>query len=336
MILDRFFQVIGQWQVRVDREVGPMRDANAVVEGAPSALQDRDARKDWHKHGRDLLMLDKRSAESCVQQFSRTRWISGAAPWCAFGVDASVLLDEAWAVDLTMHQILQHLPAYERGHYVLFNQIDSSRAPLTFYARWNGSFVIELSVSSRKYTEFAFQLGHEIVHALAHPAVLPSRHKNMKAHVWFEEALCHVGALLSLEGMETYFRTDAGIDDDSPHRAYANAVRRYYDKYFYKPLPEQGQSLRSFALWVRQYEPILRNTKNEERRDLQGQAAMYLIGIAREDPRLWRAMRYLNSSDGRPETDVLSFRKHIEAWHDRTPIELRAPIREIIQMLDQP
>lgn len=159
---------------------------------------------------------------------------------------------------------------------------------------------IRLNARDRYWCQYVYQFAHELCHVMTGF----DRYREHR-HKWFEETLCELASLFVLHRLATVWdeappREVTGARGFAPnHESYAENLQIGYGAVLDIDLPEWlAGSIESLEA-----DPC--------RRDLNGVAAVSLLGRFRENPSLWRDCGYLNRWD--PRVDV-TFADYLDSW----------------------
>lgn len=170
--------------------------------------------------------------------------------------------------------------------------------PRTLYDR--RPYEIRLSARDRYWCQYVYQFSHELCHVMTGF----DRHREHR-HQWFEETVCELASLFALHWLakawdETPPPEIVGAKDFAPHhKTYAEDIQTRYG-----PVPN-GQPGDWLAMNIERMEadPYIR--------DLNGMAAVTLLGPFREDPSLWRDCGSLTQWN--PGFDT-TFADYLDSW----------------------
>jgi hypothetical protein len=188
-------------------------------------------------------------------------------------------------------------------------------SPITLYERGPaGEIRVKLNVEDRRWSQFAFQFGHEMGHIICGYADYKNPNK------WFEETLCEAASLFVLGRMAETWKTRPPY----PHwKDDAAALRSYRDERMAKAGLPEGTTL---AAWFRPREPALR--KDPKQRDLNLTMAAAILPLFEEAPERWAAVRTLNAVRG---DAARSFAEYLRDWSRSAPDPQRAVVATIAE-----
>ncbi|NML14985.1 tripartite tricarboxylate transporter substrate-binding protein [Azohydromonas caseinilytica] len=201
----------------------------------------------------------------------------------------------------------------------------STRAPLSLYERGpRGEYQVQLTVSGDRWAGYVYEFAHEFCHVLANY----DRHPHFQAadaHQWFEEALCEVSSLYTLQR----FAAEWEIAPPSPRlQAYAQELQASADRFLaekHRQLPP-GQTL---AAWYAENARRLRGSAYDRNRNEV--VATQLLPLFEENPELWEALGYLNL-----DAPGGSFEDYLRTWRDNAPPALRDSISYVMALFFGP
>ncbi|MDE2584356.1 MAG: hypothetical protein KGN39_03080 [Betaproteobacteria bacterium] len=205
--------------------------------------------------------------------------------------------------------------------------------PLTLYAKGSqGEYKVHLSARDRRWSQYAYQFGHELCHILAgydaghqggrgeEPAA------SANPHQWFEEALCETAALYTLRTLAATWEAAPpypGWEDYSP------ALQSYAERLLDEPHRRLPQEM-PLSAWLRAKEPGLRN--HPYLREENEVVANQLLPLFEEQPQGWQALASLNRDQAARPADDDVFR-HLQRWYDNAPAGQRAFLRNLLAHL---
>jgi NitT/TauT family transport system substrate-binding protein len=201
----------------------------------------------------------------------------------------------------------------------------STRAPISLYERGpRGEYQIQLTARDDRWAGYVYEFAHEFCHVLGNY----DRHPHFQAasaHQWFEEALCEVSSLYTLER----FAAEWQFAPPSPRlQAYAQELQASADRFLaekHRRLPP-GQTL---AAWYA--ENAQRLSSGAYDRDRNEVVATLLLPLFEENPELWEALGYLNL-----DAPGGSFKDYLHNWRDNAPPELRDSISYVMALFFGP
>src|SRR5947207_1422310 len=147
----------------------------------------------------------------------------------------------------------------------------SKASPIVLFERGPaGEIRVRLNVEDRRWSQFAFQFGHEMGHIVCGYAEYPNPNK------WFEETLCEAASLFVLGRMAETWRTRPPY----PHwKDYAGSLRKYRDDRLSGAKLPDGKTL---AAWFAEREASLR--KDGTQRELNLKMATAILPLLEEAP----------------------------------------------------
>ena len=168
--------------------------------------------------------------------------------------------------------------------------------PKTFFRRpGDTAYEMNLTAKNRKWSQFAYQFGHEFCHVL-------TGHERLRcnANNWFHESICELSSFFVLRRMAERWPTDPPYSnwaDYSPSLAdYAQSEAAKY---------RNVAAMGSFGAWLNANESDMRQAPYL--RDRNGVVALRLLPVFEQTPRGWNAVRRLPVSAG-------PISEYIEAW----------------------
>lgn len=201
----------------------------------------------------------------------------------------------------------------------------STRSPISLYERGpRGEYQVQLTARDDRWAGYVYEFAHEFCHILGNY----DRHPHFQAagaHQWFEEALCEVSSLYTLER----FAVEWQIAPPSPRlQAYAQELHASADRF----LAEKHRRLapgQTLAAWYAEHAQRLRSGAYD--RDRNEVVATQLLPLFEENPELWEALGYLNL-----DAPGGSFEQYLRTWHDNAPPELRDSISYVMALFFGP
>ena len=183
--------------------------------------------------------------------------------------------------------------------------------------------LVFLKVQDRRWNQFAYQFSHEFCHIFSNHDRRPmGAAYGSREHQWFEETLCEVVSLVTLNRLAASWR-------ESPPRAgwqeYAPAFSEYSARLLsreHRRMPADG----SPREWYLRHQAML--DKNPYSRRANEQLAASLLQVFDSTPGSLAAIAYLNI-DVPPEQ---SFAAYLAAWRDCCPPEHRAFVNRLIAL----
>lgn len=201
----------------------------------------------------------------------------------------------------------------------------STRSPISLYERGpRGEYQVLLTARDDRWAGYVYEFAHEFCHILGNY----DRHPHFQgagAHQWFEEALCEVSSLYTLQR----FAMEWQVDPPSPRlQAYAQELQASADRF----LTEKHRRLapgQTLAAWYAENAQRLRSGAYD--RDRNEVVATLLLPLFDENPELWEALGYLNL-----DAPGGSFEQYLRTWHDNAPPELRDSISYVMALFFGP
>lgn len=185
-----------------------------------------------------------------------------------------------------------------------------------------GRISIGLASQDTRWSQFAFQFGHEFCHALAQHSGTGKRgwHNLRHANMWFEESLCETGSLFTLRRMTESW---TGNPPFPGWRGYAPAFAQYAAARLALPQHRLLANIQ-FPVWFRENEAALRG--NPVLRDKDTIIASQLLPLFEAEPAGWEALCYVNLGTRDAKKP---FTKHLGEWQQNAPAELRPFVAKI-------
>ncbi|MEC9477305.1 MAG: hypothetical protein VX764_09725 [Planctomycetota bacterium] len=194
-------------------------------------------------------------------------------------------------------------------------RVEPSGGPIVLHRRdADGAIRVRLAVEDRRWSQLAYQFSHEFAHILcgfdqAHPSQL-----------WLEEAACEAASLFSLRRMAKSWsqKTDSSWSSYAPH------LKSYSDDLIEKIRAELPSD---FKAWFRSHQQRLQSHP-DDRKQLRVVSLVWLE-LLEEDPRGWRALRYLNRGDRSADEDLPQlFRR----WRKNCPKQDREQVDRVKEL----
>ncbi|WP_066332716.1 tripartite tricarboxylate transporter substrate-binding protein [Azohydromonas lata] len=201
----------------------------------------------------------------------------------------------------------------------------TARSPISLYERGpRGEYQVQLTARDDRWAGYVYEFAHEFCHVMANY----ERHPHFQAagaHQWFEEALCEVASLYTLQR----FAAEWQIAPPSPRlQGYAQELQASADRF----LAEKHRRLaagQTLAAWFAANEPVLR--KGPYDRDRNEVVATQLLSLFEENPQLWEALGYLNL-----DAPGGSFSDYLRNWRDNAPLAYRDSISYVMALFFGP
>lgn len=200
-------------------------------------------------------------------------------------------------------EILAFVPS--RRELTIIVRHDES-GPMTLYERGaNGEFTVLIDVEDRRWSQYAYQFAHEIVHVLA-----MNEPRRSSPNKWFEESLGEAASLFALRRMAATWRTNPPY---SNWKDYAPSLAKYAEQ----ALDEKHRQLPAnltFVEWFEANEEQMR--RNPYLREKDELIANQLLPLFEAGPQSWDAVTYLNLS--RPN-GAATFDDYLTDWESNAP-----------------
>jgi hypothetical protein len=163
-------------------------------------------------------------------------------------------------------------------------------SPRVLYERGpQGEYLVHLSARNENWFQYAYQFSHELCHIFSRfDHKERNGHEIATANQWFEEALCETASLFTLR------RVAAAWADNPPPGQWAArpTVFADYADFLGAQAHRRLPAAQSLDRWYRENEESLRASPYlREKNEL---VAAALLPLFEQDPRLWRAITYLN------------------------------------------
>ncbi|MDE0960117.1 MAG: hypothetical protein OSB09_04990 [Planctomycetota bacterium] len=219
--------------------------------------------------------------------------LGGASP--ALAVDLRIeLAQEGWgdATQADVHAVLVSAaePLWKAAGSPSLPRIrvEPTGGPIVLHRRAaDGSIRVRLAVQGRRWAQMSYQFGHEMAH------ILCGFDEDPDSHHWLEEAACEAASIFTLRKMAKNWKDHPPYPNWSPYAAH---LQQYADDLIHKGTLEKGTN---FKEWLLEHQDQLQ--KNPHPRDLLRVVAVQWLTLLENDPRGWRALRFLNH--GVPEPD---------------------------------
>ena len=168
--------------------------------------------------------------------------------------------------------------------------------PRAYFAKPGDDAIhVNLTAKNQRWSQFAYQFGHEFCHVLSEHNRLRDNPNN-----WFHESICELSSLFVLRRMAERWPTNP------PYRNWANYSASLAE-YAESAAAEHRAAgpIGSFGTWLTKNESQMR--ENPYLRERNGVVALRLLKLFEEIPGGWNAVRYLPVSTG-------SIGEYIKAW----------------------
>lgn len=182
----------------------------------------------------------------------------------------------------------------------------------------NGEIVIQLDTSKTFWSQYAYQISHEICH------VHCGFRRGPLQNQWFEEAVCETASMFCLRAMAHTWKTEPPY----PHwRSYASSLAEYADNFTSNLIYKAEFLSKGLAQFYRDHETEFRAHACE--RELNGVIALALLPYLEEKSGRWAAFCWLNAT-ARPENEP--FTHYLTRWEQSTPEEHKATVLGVRQL----
>lgn len=202
--------------------------------------------------------------------------------------------------------------------------VHEDSGPKTLYEKGPaGEYIVRLSASDQRWSQYAYQFAHEFCHILSNYDHRRQVGEAREQDQWFEEALCETASLYTLEHMA---KTWAATPPYPQWTDYAPALQDYADNLRnegHRRLPLRA----TLAGWFSGNRAAL--DENPYHRDRNEVVANLLLPLFEAHPEHWEAIGYLNPA-GFPEPR--NFAQYLDNWRQATPEKHRLFIGQVIEM----
>lgn len=228
-------------------------------------------------------------------------------------------------VQVILQSVIDTLSPYMSGRqFGLITVRDDAKGPVSLYEKGkNGEYIVLLNVKGRYWAQLVYQFSHEMCHLMSNYDLAPN---NTSRQQWFDESLCEAFSLFALERMAKQW------SENPPYPQWSNYAPQFLEyeqgrlQQAHRKLP-QGMKL---PQWYQEYRKILSDNPYAQGRDLNELVANQLLPIFNTRPDSWVAINYLNLGDDREDK---SLQKYLGDWEQNAPPDLRAPVKEIREIL---
>lgn len=228
-------------------------------------------------------------------------------------------------VQVILQSVIDTLSPYMSGRqFGLITVRDDEKGPVSLYEKGKeGEYVVLLNVKGRYWSQLVYQFSHEMCHLMSNYDLAPY---NVSRQQWFEESLCEAFSLFALERMAKQW------EEDPPYPQWRDYAPRFLEyeqnnlKQAHRRLPK-GMKL---PQWYQEYRKVLSNDPYAQGRDLNELVANQLLPVFSKNPDSWLAINYLNLGNDREDK---SLQKYLGDWEQNAPPDLRAPVKEIREIL---
>ena len=178
-----------------------------------------------------------------------------------------------------------------------------------------GEVVIQLSTRNTFWSQYAYQVAHEMCH------VHCGFRRGPTQNLWFEETVCETASLFCLRAMARTWQTEPPY---AHWVDYAPSLAKYVDDTIAKRTYKAEFLSKGLANFYRDHATKLR--ANATARELNGAIALALLPYLEEQPTRWAAFRWLNAT-ARPENE--RFADYLARWEQSTPEEHKATVQGV-------
>ncbi len=204
-------------------------------------------------------------------------------------------------------ELQRHCPELPAENVVIEHGGAKGHAIVLYDRNPQGEVVIQLDTSKTYWSQYAYQVAHEITHAHCGFRRGPTQ------NLWFEETVCEAASLFCLRAMARTWQTQPPyprwVD-------YAPSSTEYADDAMANNADKAELLSKGLARFYRDHEQELH--ANATARELNGAIALALLPFLEEAPGRWAAFRWLNATP-RPEQET--FAAFLQRWEDNTPAE---------------
>lgn len=190
--------------------------------------------------------------------------------------------------------------------------------PRAFFRRPGDiAYEVNLTAKNRKWSQFAYQFGHEFCHVL-------TGHDRLRcnANNWLHESICELSSFFVLRRMAERWPTNPPYSNWAGYSASLDDYARSEAAKYRNSSPTG-----SFGAWLAANESIMR--QNPYLRDKNGVVALKLLPVFEQNPQGWNAVQSLPVSAG-------PIREYIQAWRADVPEVDRLFVECIGEALSDP
>lgn len=201
--------------------------------------------------------------------------------------------------------------------------------PMVLYEKGPmGEYIIYLSAKDMRWSQFAYQFGHEFAHILSNYDNKEVKNKLFVKHnQWFEETICEIAALFTLNRLAVTWETAAPYESWT---GYAPAFHEYAD-HLLKESHRQLVGGKTLADWYFDNQDAL--SSDPYRREKNEVVANTLLSLFEHNPEHWEAISFLNYEKNHASK---GFRDYLDSWYLCAPEKHKGFIRETIAMFERP
>lgn len=190
--------------------------------------------------------------------------------------------------------------------------------PRAFFRRLgNSAYEVNLTAKDRKWSQFAYQFGHELCHVL-----MGHDRLRCNANNWFHESICELSSFFVLRRMAERWPTNPPYHNWAAYSASLEDYARSEASKYRIIAPTAP-----FGPWLAANEHTMR--QNPYLRDKNGVVALKLLPLFEQAPRGWNAVRSLPASES-------PIREYIEDWKIVVPQADRLFVECIGKALSDP
>jgi hypothetical protein len=184
-----------------------------------------------------------------------------------------------------------------------------------------GQYVISLSTGGHFWSQYVYQLAHELCHVLAEPTTM-----QFDQFTWLEESICESASQFALLQLEKNWTTNP------PYPNWAEfAVHHgeYYRNRVTDPAYALPQSM-SFTNWLHTRLHDLENDRETSLRKDYTIVATQILGVFMQGRSTWEIVRYLHAAPRHPLHTLPDF---LAIWANTCPLGVRGYVRSIASCL---
>ena len=182
--------------------------------------------------------------------------------------------------------------------------------------------MVFLNVQDRRWDQFAYQFSHELCHILSNHDRRPMGAAALREHQWFEETLCEVVSLVTLNRLASSWK-------QSPPKPGWDEYAFAFSEYAATLLSQEHRRApanQSLGAWYVRHQAVL--DTNPYARRANEQLAASLLELFESAPRSLEAIGYLNIDVPSQQ----SFAAYLAAWRDCCPPEHRPFVNRLIAL----
>ena len=177
--------------------------------------------------------------------------------------------------------------------------------------------LIYLTTQDTYWSKYSYQFSHELCHYIIDIDFPPKNDK----FGWFEESLCELASLYTLNKMSTTWQTNPPY---SNWTNFAVSLKDYVTKILAKP---ENKITRPFNEWLIKNLPEL--YKDRYKRTENQIIAIKLLPIFSNNPDMWKAIQYMKDIS---ITDQMSLEQYFIDWKRLTPPILHSSFDDVLEL----